>query len=334
MAANSTPLQLFIDTNVLLNFYDFNKDDLEELRKVIGLVKKGSLKLFMPQQLLKEFLRHRETRLSRSIQTFGTAHLQRAVPRYMATYPEAKAYDKAVNELDKLRNLLVAKAKADAETKTLAADELFADIVGATKILIPEADLIARATKRMTLGDPPGKPQELGDRINWELLLVHAEQGDLHLISNDGDYQSPLAARPHQYLGEEWAEKKKGKLFLYTELTPFFTQHFSNIKLAIDIEKHEFIEALVNSGHFAATHAAIAKLSPYSDVLTLDDVVKLAEAACENSQIGWIASDTDVHEFYSKILKQFGAKLPEPLKANVHALFNPPAAGAIDEIPF
>jgi hypothetical protein len=32
---------LFVDSNVFLNFYDFSKEDLNNLERLIGLIKKG-----------------------------------------------------------------------------------------------------------------------------------------------------------------------------------------------------------------------------------------------------------------------------------------------------
>ena len=41
---------LFIDTNVLLNFYAFSNDDLQELEKLIRILKTKVVKLYITQQ--------------------------------------------------------------------------------------------------------------------------------------------------------------------------------------------------------------------------------------------------------------------------------------------
>ena len=40
-------LHLFIDTNIFLSFYAYTNDDVEELRKLISLIKTNQLKLYL-----------------------------------------------------------------------------------------------------------------------------------------------------------------------------------------------------------------------------------------------------------------------------------------------
>ena len=155
----------------------------------------------------------------------------------------------------------------------------------------------------MSLGNPPGKPGSMGDRINWEILLEQvADSTDLHLISKDGDFGSPLLAAPNGYLIDEWQTKKGGNLALHDQLKPFLAQHFPQIQLAIDVEKRVAIERLINSGSFAMTHGAISGLQPFVDVLTPAEIAELIDAAENNPQVGWIAQDPDVRAFYARII--------------------------------
>ncbi len=43
------PINLFVDTNVLLSFYAFASDDIEQLRKLEGLIEDGTLVLYVPR---------------------------------------------------------------------------------------------------------------------------------------------------------------------------------------------------------------------------------------------------------------------------------------------
>lgn len=67
-------------------------------------------------------------------------------------------------------------------------------------------------------------------------------------------------------------------------------------------EKEAAIDALVHSGSFAATHSAIAKLEELRATLNTEDAERLLIAALDNSQIGWIASDSDVYAFFTGLL--------------------------------
>lgn len=50
-----TAKHVFIDTNVLLSFYHYSGDDLEELKKLVVLLEQKKVKLYLPSQVLIEF---------------------------------------------------------------------------------------------------------------------------------------------------------------------------------------------------------------------------------------------------------------------------------------
>jgi len=87
-----------------------------------------------------------------------------------------------------------------------------------------DVECYQRAIVRTRKGNPPGKPDGLGDRYNWEILLKHLPDDDLYIVSKDGDYASPLGdidkkvVRPMAFLASEWAQKKDGGS-LYVHLT-------------------------------------------------------------------------------------------------------------------
>ena len=51
-------INLFIDTNVLLSFFHYTSDDLEELLKLDALVGADEITLWVPGQLEQEFGRN------------------------------------------------------------------------------------------------------------------------------------------------------------------------------------------------------------------------------------------------------------------------------------
>jgi hypothetical protein len=74
-------------------------------------------------------------------------------------------------------------------------------------------------------------------------------------------------------------------------------------------EKTAAIEALVHSPNFQMTHNAIANLTPWVQFFTKADADRLAEAAVDNRQIGWIITDGDVNQFYLRLLSEHIAEL-------------------------
>ncbi|WP_164118164.1 PIN domain-containing protein [Sphingorhabdus sp. Alg239-R122] len=304
-------LHVFIDTNTWLAFYAFTNDDLEQLRKLIALIKNEHLELYINQQLSDEFYRNRERKLDESIREFTKTSVPKGVPRYMRDYPDAGEYDEARANWEKLRDALVTRAKDDAEEKKLAADILFGDILAESKVAEVDDATISKAIDRRRKGNPPGKHTSLGDQIHWELLLRDVPEGtDLHVVSKDGDFESRLIrGNADQFLVDEWLDQKKGQLALHNELRPFLNSKFPSIKLAVDVEKKDAIDKLVNSESFESTHSAVEGLSLFLDDLSWEEADTILTASVNNSQIWWIGNDPDVRSLFSKLIIKFKMKL-------------------------
>lgn len=305
------PLHLFIDANIWLSFYSFTNDDLEQLRKLIALVKADQLKLYIDDHLKDEFYRNRERKLEESIRDFSKGTIAKGVPRYMRDYPEAEKYSESVETVAKLRDAMITRTKEDAKAKSLFADKLFADILEVCPPTKINSEIMTASLNRRLKGNPPGKYPSLGDQIHWETLLSEVPSGtDLHIVSKDGDFESTLhKGSAHPFLVDEWQERKKGQLWLHNELRPFLNSKFPDIKLAVDVEKHAAISRLVEAGNFQATHNAIDALALFKNDLSWDDADKLFKAGLNNTQIRWIGSDKDVREFYQSLIEKFEDKL-------------------------
>lgn len=333
-------LHVFIDTNVWLAFYSFTKDDVEQLRKLIKLIEKGKLKLYITQQLADEFYRNRERKLDESLRAFGKGEIPKSIPRYLMDYPEAADFEKAVSEWQKVRDSLIDRAKKDALDKTLAADALFADVLKASPPATVGADIISKALNRRLVGNPPGKYPSLGDQINWEVLLRDVpEESDLHIVSKDGDFESRLIpGRADQFLIDEWKQAKKADLIFHSELRTFFAAHFPDIKLASDVERKDAIDKLVNSGSFASTHVAVAALKTFADELSWAEADSILTAGLSNAQINWISTDGDVAAFYQTLMAKFADKIGAERLAQLNQHFKPVAEAFVivedDAVPF
>jgi len=60
-------MKLFLDANVYLSFYHLTNDSLEELRKLITLIKTNKIELVLPEQDIDEIERQRENKICESI---------------------------------------------------------------------------------------------------------------------------------------------------------------------------------------------------------------------------------------------------------------------------
>lgn len=319
----ANPLHVFIDTNVWLSFYSFTNDDLEQLRKLVALIKAYHLKLYIDQQLADEFYRNREKKLEESIREFSKGFIVKGIPRYMRDYPQADDYTKSVEEAGKLRDQMITRAKDEAQVKALGADKLFAEILDASPPTDVDNAVFSAAINRRLKANPPGKYPSVGDQIHWEALLRDVPQeADLHIVSKDGDFESPLIkGTAHPFLVDEWKRRKSGVLYLHTELRPFLNSKFPDINLAVDVEKNAAVARLVGSVFFSETHTAIAGLALFKNDLSWEDADKILRAGLENTQISWIGSDKDVREFYQPLIERFSDKLGEERTAILRSVF-------------
>jgi hypothetical protein len=328
-------IHLFIDTSTFLTFYAYTSDDLDELKKVAGLINVDKLKLYIPEQVADEFYRNREAKLAESLTAFSGGGITKTIPRFMADYPEAKEFSDALKAFQQARDKLAQKARQDALAKLLPADDVFAKIIGAAGLISATDEILQQANRRRLRGNPPGKKDSLGDQINWEILLdqVPADK-ELHVVTKDGDYGSALDPNmPQQFLATEWKQKKNADLHLHRQLKPFLNAHFADIKLAVDIEKQLAIDALIYSGSFSSTHSAIGALKHHIDDLKWPEVEQIFEAGISNNQIGWIGTDKDVNDFYRGLMVKFYGETSAEMDVQLEKTF-PVEAPEPDPDPF
>ena len=138
---------------------------------------------------------------------------------------------------------------------------------------------------------------------NWESLIASVPAAEnFYLITEDKDYVSLIDTNCLSvFLSEEWKEKKNSDIFFYKSLSAFFKQHFPDIKLATQLEREFAISNLINSGTFANTHVAIAKLLEYTD-LSDSEINQIIESSISNGQIYQIRRDVDVSDYLTTLV--------------------------------
>lgn len=231
-------MYVFIDANVLLNFYRRSKSDLEELRNIVGLSNKGHIRLLISAYVMDEFYRSREKEIARSIKDFAANQTKWVIPPMFAGYPEHTQIVKLNKELAKISKTILAAVSSDTKKSALTADKIVDDLFNLSKDHIVSEEILRLAESRSFHGKPPGKRESCGDAVHWEWLLSITPAGkDLHLITLDGHFASELHRDLlSSYLAEEWRKKKRSKCTLYVGLSPFLKKHFPQIKIAKDID--------------------------------------------------------------------------------------------------
>jgi predicted nucleic acid-binding protein len=326
-------MNLFIDTNIFLAFYHLSSDDLEELKKLAGLVRQGKVDLFLPEQVVVEFQRNRASKIADALKRLQEQRLNFQFPQFCREYDEYEQLRRCLKECEDYFTRLLENIDRDVKGRNLKADATVNELFGIATGIPSSDQIISRAQFRHDIRNPPGKNDSLGDAINWEALLETTPEGEeIYFVSDDKDYCSPLdASQFDPFLLDEWAARKGSQLFFFKRLSSFLKEKFPYIKLASELEKDLLIRELAESGSFANTHVVFAKLSRYSDFNT-DQINELVSAAITNSQVNWIAQDTDVSEFYCNLVRGREDRIDQENLRHLKRLI--PQIGTEEELDF
>jgi hypothetical protein len=297
-------MNIFIDTNIYLSFYHLSSDDLEELKKLAVLAREEKVTLLLPKQVVDEFYRNRAGKIADALKRLREQRRSLQLPQIARKYEEYDRLRNAHAEYYEQFTALLGRLEADIASNSLEADAIIEELFQVAQTIPLTNDIVSKARLRMELGRPPGKKGSLGDAVNWEALLEYIPQGeDLYLVSDDGDYESPLdQTKFNPYLEKEWFESKNSEVLFYKRLSTLFRERFPDIELATELEKDLLIQELAETANFSATHAIIAKLSRFSD-FTRSQINDIVSVAVTNNQVYWIAKDPDVKSFFDLLLK-------------------------------
>lgn len=153
-------MHVFIDTNILLNFFHFSKDELDLLNGIFVSHEQGKVVVHLTEQVLDEFKRNRESKIIDALKQFkDNGKLTVKLPSFMKEYPEYKDIQDLNQNLQKQLDLIKSKADKAIKSFDLAADKLIDDILQSNKEDIRETtkDHFDEAYRRMLIGNPPGK---------------------------------------------------------------------------------------------------------------------------------------------------------------------------------
>lgn len=316
-------VNIFIDTNILLNIYHFSGDDLEELDKLALLLRNGKATLFLPDQVKDEFYRNRDNKIADALKEFKKEKIDRQFPQMTKQYDEYKRMREAIKSFEENKQAILEKLKLDISTSNLKADKIVEELFHNATTISTTDEIFNKSKLRFDLGRPPGKNKSYGDAINWECLKATVPNGaELFFITDDSDYLSDVDSNNfNPYLLSEWQTEKVSTLTLFKNLTGFFREKFPEIRLVDEYEKNLLIERLASSSNFARTHSILAQLGTF-DEFTQEQVNEIILASVSNSQIYWIAQDQDVNETLNKIARTHHRLIDPDLLDRFHEIYN------------
>lgn len=302
---------VYADANIFLDFFRFSDDDLGELQKLANHIGDDNVVLYLPQITAEEYFRNRDKVVLDQIKEIKQHKLNVGIPIFIRDGEASKRFQVSLDAASAARAELLKEAEALASSRTFRADQIIGEIFAKARSIPTSPHLLEEARKRMNLGNPPGKPASIGDRLNWESLLAKVPQGnDLYLLTRDTDYIASFGeAVPNMFLVNEWKSYKNGSLHLFKGIKRFaqlvddtIVFDFNDAAPLEEIpEKDALISELAVSMSFSQTHSIISKLNEFRDKFTESDIENLLEAALSNGQVGFIMGDKDLDQFYSHI---------------------------------
>lgn len=299
----NTTMNLFIDTNVFLSFYEYSSEDLNKLEELAVYIKNENVRLHLPEQTKNEFVRGRDRTVNRVMNDLKKTKFMSRFPRLCMDYDEYDSLRKYLHKCRKKYELLMEALERDVSDRNLKADNLISYVFALSTPTTTTDNIIAAARIRTDLGNPPGKPRSVGDAVIWETLLDSVPpQEEFCLISYDKDFQSSYNPNVlHPFLESEWAEKKGVKPRLFTTLVQ--ASKFLDIRiLSTQFQaKEDAIRRFTYSGSFRDTHQNIRDLKDLDGNFTQRQFNRLLMAFPRNNQIGWILMDNDVAQFFWKL---------------------------------
>lgn len=296
---------LFLDTNVYLKFYHFSSDELEELNKLLVLLDSDAVELYVPEQVINEFYRNRDTKLADALKILRNTKLEFQFPEFCKGYKEYETLKRKIKECEEEKKILLKNIMHSIETQSLKADVIIESLFEKSNRIDSIHELIEMSKIRFDLGNPPGKNKSYGDALNWEALLskVPARQ-DLYFITDDKDYYSEInSSNFNDFLRKEWYVKKSSKIRCYRTLSDFFKNCFPEIKLASELVKEILVNQLLKSKNFSTTRKYLRKLSKFDDFST-EQINNILRASINNYQISYIGSDFDINEYLYDIIEK------------------------------
>lgn len=315
-------MHVFIDANILVGFFELKSDSLAELEKLIAVVKTGGATLWLPEQAKREFWKNRENNIKTHVRDFEQHRALGNPPLLVRESPAFDELGKLAKQVDDQRREIVALVKSEVDSQNTHADKIIRKLFADAKAINTDDDVIFNAAwRRAQCHLPPGKKDDIGDRLCWIALLTSLpSNAELQIVSNDSDYQNEgFSEQIRPYLEWEWNKKNGGSVKLWARLSQFLAARFPDAENAMEMERGILAERLRDSGSFASTHAAIAQLEAL-DGFNDEHLRYMAEALVENSQVRAIRGDEDVAAFYKQLVAKYRGRLDKDLESKMDDL--------------
>jgi hypothetical protein len=255
---------LFVDTNVLLDFYRIRNSDVSlEYLKQLEACKD---RLIITSQVEMEYKKHRQEAILESLNSFGTPDWNRlSGPAIVADLQAMKMIRKQKEEITKQQKKINAKIQMILENPTYndpvyqCLQRLFKN--KSSYNLSREKSIRFRirnlAKKRFILGYPPRKKNDssIGDSVNWEWIVQCAIDSGKHIIivTRDKDYGAIYKGKSflNDWLRQEFSERvsRKRKIVVTEKLAIALRLVHAAVTQEMEEEEDRFIAEVIDTIH-------------------------------------------------------------------------------------
>ena len=302
---------VYVDANVMLDFFRTASTDLKALQILIDLVDIGDAQIVITEQTLDEFQRRREDAIAAGREALKKQYLSITVPHLFDGFEQREDLEQAVSSARRAQASLLDRVADAARRRALQADSTVSSLLESAKVLKINDDALEAARWRVELGRPPGKGASIGDALSWETLLRQAPTGtDLVVITADSDFVSPLGGSLSQYLADEWSARVEGTARRFAKFEDYIRSERPEVAFPDDVRRDWAVRCLEESGSFRETRNTLRRLHrAYLGSIGLDEATRVLRAAVTNNQIRWILEDDDIQSMLWDLLQPHRANL-------------------------
>lgn len=234
MADRDMDALLFVDTNILLDFYRIRKSDIS--MKYLEQLEACKDRLITGSQIEMEYKKNRQKVIIESLNQFSTPDWGKlGVPAIVSTIQPAQMIEKMKKEItsqqkkinEKIQKILGNPSQNDPVYKSLQRIFKNNSPYNLNRVSKKRFSIRQLARKRFILGYPPKKTEDLsiGDAVNWEWIVrCSIDSGkDIVIVTRDTDYGAIYKDQSYlnDWLKQEFSERvsRRRKILLTDKLS-------------------------------------------------------------------------------------------------------------------
>jgi hypothetical protein len=256
----SPPLDtiIFVDTNVLLDFYRIKKSDVST--KYLEQLEACKDRLILGSQVEMEYKKNRQRVIVEAMNSFSGPDWNRLTPPALVAELQAtktlEKHRKQVITQQKKLNATITKilgnpSQCDPVYQTLQRLFKHASLLNLSRQNKDRFTIRNLARKRFALGYPPrkGSDTSIGDAVNWEWIVKCSIETGKHVVIVTRDTDYGVIHEGHSYLNDwlkqEFGERvsKRRKIILTDKLS----QGLKLVHAAVTLEMEQEEELLLRN---------------------------------------------------------------------------------------